>query len=62
MELMTVFAQLMGGPIKTLGALALSHDHGLILDRFHGAQSKRINLIAFIASYTKNHGAVNRNA
>jgi len=38
MELRRVFAQLTGGAIKNLGALALNHDHGLILDRFHGAQ------------------------
>ena len=39
MELRSVFAQLTGDPIKNLGALALSHVHGLILDRIHGAKS-----------------------
>ena len=39
MELRRVFTQLTGNPIKNMGALALSHVHGLILDRCHGAQS-----------------------
>jgi len=39
MELRSVFAQLTGGPIKNLGAPALNHVHGLILNRCHGAQS-----------------------
>ena len=39
MELRSVFAQLTGNPIKSMGAMALSHVHGLILDRFYGAKS-----------------------
>jgi len=39
MELRRVFTQLTGCPIKNLGAPALNHVHGLILNRCHGAQS-----------------------
>ena len=45
MELRSVFAQLTGCPIKNLGALVLSHGHGLIWDRFHRAQFKRSNSV-----------------